>query len=285
MADALPAVNSARQLKWTFRRDGRLMSAALAFSIALHLAPLILFRIELPNVSREKPARIRLGVGLAGARLNEGGVQPSDLRGPVGPGVLPPPSPSPASPEGNHVPESRVASLFVPPMDLPNRAISRPATPESLSSRLSAWRPRSSDTAPVEGARFYPELDVGLPREAPAGVPSPGAMPDLPATVNGPETAETPEIVGGDSELRARRLLMTPSPAYPNGETRAARVVLSFGVLPDGSVIDVQVDERAGPAFDVAATRALREWRFEPLEPEQQQRVQWGRVVMRFQVR
>src|SRR5690242_13177558 len=53
---------------------------------------------------------------------------------------------------------------------------------------------------------------------------------------------------------------------HPQGENRAATVVLSVTIAATGNVDDVKVAESAGPAFDAAAIAAVKGFVFEPAE-------------------
>lgn len=96
------------------------------------------------------------------------------------------------------------------------------------------------------------------------------------------EAAAAQSIVSAASLKRTR----TVNPVYP--ETARKRgvegwVELAFTVTPNGSVEDVEV-RNASPAgvFDDAATRAIRQWRFEPVERNGERVSQRALVRLRF---
>lgn len=96
------------------------------------------------------------------------------------------------------------------------------------------------------------------------------------------EAAAAQSIVSAASLKRTR----TVNPVYP--ETARKRgvegwVELAFTVMPNGSVEDVEV-RNASPAgvFDDAATRAIRQWRFEPVERNGERVSQRALVRLKF---
>lgn len=96
------------------------------------------------------------------------------------------------------------------------------------------------------------------------------------------EQSAQSNIVSAASLKRVRMV----NPVYP--ETARKRgvegwVELAFTVMPNGSVDDVEV-RNASPAdiFDDAATRAIRQWRFEPIERNGEKVAQRAMVRLRF---
>jgi protein TonB len=103
----------------------------------------------------------------------------------------------------------------------------------------------------------------------PADVPSgKGASSSAPRGGHGANSAG----LGGDTPIdgRALRVLRACRPEYPASCRRREEegtVTCLLTVYRDGSVLDVVVVKSSGhPALDAAALRALRRWRFEPLE-------------------
>lgn len=97
------------------------------------------------------------------------------------------------------------------------------------------------------------------------------------------QSAQQNSIVSAASLKRTR----TVNPAYPESARKRGVegwVELAFTVTPNGTVEDIEV-RNASPAdvFDDAATRALRQWRFEPIERDGQKISQRAMVRLRFE--
>ncbi len=78
----------------------------------------------------------------------------------------------------------------------------------------------------------------------------------------------------------------TVQPVYPESARKRGVegwVELAFTVMPNGTVEDVEV-RNASPAdvFDDAAVRAIRGWRFEPVERNGERVAQRAMVRLRF---
>ena len=78
----------------------------------------------------------------------------------------------------------------------------------------------------------------------------------------------------------------TVQPVYPESARKRGVegwVELAFTVMPNGTVEDVEV-RNASPAdvFDDAAVRAIRGWRFEPVERNGEKVAQRAMVRLRF---
>lgn len=257
-------------------------------SILLHAAPLLLFSIQLPVTHAVVTQRVELGMALGGEGLESMGYNlPQPPQGTEDMGL-------PEADSRNLLNSGRIWSADIqgPPLSLPERL-------ESLGSPLNLQDPPPlgpvRDELPDLPSGVSPDQVAALaPLLPPPGLPLPdagirGIPSELPAAspedrVDADSTGELIGIVDGDPGLRQRRILQMPEPVYPQGENTAARVVLRFNVLPDGSVIDVRVERRGGPAFDLEAVRALRRWRFEPLPSTAAPVTQWGRMVVRFSV-
>lgn len=80
-----------------------------------------------------------------------------------------------------------------------------------------------------------------------------------------PENCEAPESPGHN--ITPPRLLDAPGPEYPlmaNESPRAKTVVLLVVVGTNGRACGPQVKESAGPEFEHAALRAIRDWKWRP---------------------
>jgi len=76
------------------------------------------------------------------------------------------------------------------------------------------------------------------------------------------QTKYTVYEVRGD--VKAPRPISTVVPAPPDSVNKHLKVKISFVVMPDGSVADVKLLNRATPEFDKYAVDAVSKWKFEP---------------------
>lgn len=67
---------------------------------------------------------------------------------------------------------------------------------------------------------------------------------------------------GGNRTVKTKKL-----PAMPKGVRSSAQIVLRFKVLPDGTVTSVFPTKKADPALEQAAVEALKQWRFNAIDP------------------
>jgi TonB family protein len=96
------------------------------------------------------------------------------------------------------------------------------------------------------------------------------------------EASATQSIVSAASLTRTR----TVNPVYPDAARKRGVegwVELAFTVTPTGNVTDVEV-RNASPAnvFDDAAVRAIRQWRFQPVERNGEKIAQRAMVRLKF---
>jgi TonB family protein len=80
-----------------------------------------------------------------------------------------------------------------------------------------------------------------------------------------PENCEEPESPGHN--ITPPRLVDAPGPEYPLMATespRAKTVVLLLVVGTNGRACGPQVQQSAGPEFERAALRAIRDWKWKP---------------------
>ena len=97
------------------------------------------------------------------------------------------------------------------------------------------------------------------------------------------QTAQQTNVVSAASLKRTR----TVNPVYPESARKRGIegwVEMAFTVTPNGTVEDVEV-RNSSPAnvFDDAAVRAIRQWRFEPVERNGQKVAQRAMVRLRFE--
>ncbi|HLB00400.1 MAG TPA: TonB family protein [Bacteroidota bacterium] len=81
-----------------------------------------------------------------------------------------------------------------------------------------------------------------------------------------------------------RRLLSGRLPQYPPGTDKEMPVLLQFIVLPDGSVSGIIPVVRSDELLEREAISALRTWRFDPLPPQFEQKVQTAKITFIFKL-
>lgn len=86
-------------------------------------------------------------------------------------------------------------------------------------------------------------------------------------------------------ELSKRKLINFVKPKYPEGENENTVVKLKITANPDGTVKKLEIVKTAGLQFDRNASRAVRQWRFQPLPPTVEDSLQTGVVTIYFRVK
>jgi protein TonB len=81
-----------------------------------------------------------------------------------------------------------------------------------------------------------------------------------------------------------RRIYNFNIPSYPEGVQKEADIRLRFSILPDGTVGTIIPQTKADTKLENAAINALRQWRFEPLSPNQKQAEQTAIIVFPYRL-
>ena len=68
-------------------------------------------------------------------------------------------------------------------------------------------------------------------------------------------------------------------PEYPEGVEKEIDIKLKFTIMPDGTVGDIIPLTNADTRLEIAAINSLRQWRFQPLAPDQKQ-IEQGAVIV-----
>jgi len=125
-----------------------------------------------------------------------------------------------------------------------------------------------------EGSRNVVEAKLGMGEgEIPLAYPEGKLVLPLPKKPV-PPVAST-EIGKGKKpysimgELSKRRLIKFVKPAYPEGKLEQTMVSLKIVVDKDGNVIKINLIKTGGDAFDKNAIESVREWKFQPLPPNE----------------
>ncbi len=86
-------------------------------------------------------------------------------------------------------------------------------------------------------------------------------------------------------ELSKRELIHFEKPKYPTGANANTEVKLQISANPDGTIKTIDILKTGGLLFDQSAIQAVREWRFQPLPPFAEQKVQSGIVTIYFEIK
>jgi protein TonB len=81
-----------------------------------------------------------------------------------------------------------------------------------------------------------------------------------------------------------RRIYSFNIPSYPEGVQKEADIRLRFTILPDGTVGTIIPQTKADTKLENSAINALRQWRFEPLSPNQKQSEQTAVIVFPYRL-
>lgn len=167
-------------------------------------------------------------------------------------------------------------------VNLRNTAPTRPEV-EELSKQLTTRLLESGKGATAAKAFPRAEQLIAAARDVGARYNEAGiAQAEKDLTVAREANALAANVVSANSLKRTR----TVQPVYPESARKRGVegwVELAFTVMPNGTVEDVEV-RNASPAnvFDDAALRAIRGWRFEPVERNGERVAQRAMVRLRF---
>ena len=167
-------------------------------------------------------------------------------------------------------------------VNLRNSAPTRPEV-EELSKQLTTRLLESGKGATAAKAFPRAEQLIAAARDVGARYSEPAiAQAEKDLTTAREANALATNIVSANSLKRTR----TVQPVYPEAARKKGIegwVELAFTVAPNGTVQDVEV-RNASPAnvFDDAAVRAIRGWRFEPVERDGEKISQRAMVRLRF---
>ena len=200
-----------------------------------------------------------------------------------------PPAPAPKEPEENE------AAIEDPPT--PEEVLEPKTEPEEVLPQATA---QLLDVSPPERPRrppARPAKQAVKAATAPAVPPAGPAAPKKPATVQQPKpqprhAADYPTTTRADGPGLFNKpvtfpdYLANPAPNYPRSELRRrreGRVELTVQVSAKGRAEKISVSRSSGiPAFDEAAVRAVRGWRFLPATRAGQPVPGWVNVPIRF---
>lgn len=81
-----------------------------------------------------------------------------------------------------------------------------------------------------------------------------------------------------------RKIYSYSLPRYPDGVSKEIDLKLKFTILPDGTVGTIIPLMKADTRLESSAINSLRQWRFEPLPPEQKQLEQTAVIVFPYRL-
>lgn len=102
----------------------------------------------------------------------------------------------------------------------------------------------------------------------------------------GPGEDETMVISGPVSRRKVLNRVYPEYPAWAEEKGIEGEVHLKFWVRPDGKVESVEIEKTSGyPDFDSRALRAVNQYRFSSLSSQEEQKTQWGTIVIKYTLR
>lgn len=82
----------------------------------------------------------------------------------------------------------------------------------------------------------------------------------------GESESDSPYILEG--EITNRRILNKVIPSYPEGVQQSVKVKIKFDVLPDGSVTNIIIIQKAEPKLEFNSLNAISQWKFNPISQD-----------------
>lgn len=82
----------------------------------------------------------------------------------------------------------------------------------------------------------------------------------------GETESDSPYILEG--EITNRRILNKVIPTYPEGVQQIVKVKMKFDVLPDGSVTNIIIIQKAEPKLEFNSLNAISQWKFNPISQD-----------------
>ncbi len=115
--------------------------------------------------------------------------------------------------------------------------------------------------------------------------PGPMGMGEKEIPPTTPSEKEPGQIYRIEGPAAQRTVLFQVLPKYPQGLGKEAKIKVSFTVLPDGSVGMIVPLQKGEPLLEDLTLDALRQWRFNPLPPQEPQIEQRGIITFIYRLR
>ncbi|MDD3051012.1 MAG: energy transducer TonB [Candidatus Cloacimonetes bacterium] len=100
------------------------------------------------------------------------------------------------------------------------------------------------------------------------------------SSLNASGNLDSPYILEGD--ITQRNTVSKKIPEYPEGLQKNVTIKIEFSVLPNGSVGNVMVIQKADTVLENISINALKQWRFNPIPGD---KIQTGTISFIFQLR
>ena len=191
----------------------------------------------------------------------------------------PPPAPmlkEPQTPEARTIrlPRRRMLEEETPRLPLERKQIYEEAEPATDLIRREYRSEQERPEMPL------PRRDRGKKTAAEGHDLKTGIKPVEPQPADLGKGVSIPFIIEG--EAAERTVVHRVIPQYPAGLAREAVVKIGFVVLPSGVVANAVPILKGDAELEKIALEAFRQWRFNPLPPEAEQKEQRGVITFRF---
>ena len=244
------------------------MIRAAVVSIAIHiLLGLWMFRMAI-NVEVEPPAFVEVTLGRltpqALARILEREAQGRATEAEATPT------------QRVKLPERRMLEIEEPAISVPKeRKLPVTTAADEKPALVSRPRPGAIRETPVpslDRKETLPEREIAVGMEPGEGVATPRV---------GSEARPDFNIEG---EAAYREILEAPLPEYPPDLQSEATIKIEFTVLPNGTIGSTHPLQKGDTQLENLTLRYFRQWRFEPLGEDQEQRIQGGTITFIYRL-
>lgn len=195
--------------------------------------------------------------------------------------------PAPAQPTVTPQEEAKA-----PPVNLPQRRMLEEEEPELTrrqSGKLTPSQERPTDLPRddvYDSDQMRKELaeraTTGKEFQEPSGSEFDGRDSQAPASDMG-ANRRMPYTIEGDASKR--RILTQVLPEYPPGLQREAVVKIRFFVQPDGRIGTMIPVQKGDPQLEALTMKAMRQWRFNALPEDKEQRTVEGIITFVYKLR
>ncbi len=193
----------------------------------------------------------------------------------------------PAAPQQQVTPEEEAKA---PPVNLPKRRMLEDEEPD-LTRRQSGKLTPSQESRPEQDDSYDTEqmqkelaerATTGKEFQQPGGSEFDGRDSQAPASDVG-SNKQMPYTIEGDASKR--RILTQVLPEYPPGLQREAVVKIRFFVRPDGRIGTMIPVQKGDPQLEAVTMKAMRQWRFNALPSDEEQRNVEGVITFVYKLR
>ena len=268
------------------------MNKAISISILLHLLLLVLFIFIKTPLVLPSPEFTEVSFSTTSSSPMREMVQETVDSQPVQP--LQPMTP-PSSP-----PESEPGETTVPREDTKTDPVSLPKLrnsfddDEPMSQRdVGKITPESRDVKPDVNESVYNTKAETIPESLPDQdreiyvPPTPSSGSDVPSALSreGQRPGESSQNFTIEGEAAKRTILYKVIPQYPPGLQKEAVIKIRIFVLPTGEIGQMLPVLKGDPVLEEITLSTLREWRFNPIPPGQEQKTVQGTITFRYELR